>query len=44
MDIYNLANSVVITNKIAKPGDSIVVLTGTTDEISNSLRVLEVTE
>ena len=44
MDIYNLANSVVLTNKIAKPGDSIVVLTGTTDEISNSLRVLEVTE
>ena len=44
VDIYSMANSIVLTEKIAKPHDNIVVLTGTTDEISNSLRVLEVVE
>ena len=42
IDIFDLAVSVAKDNKIAKSGDNIIVITGSTDKISNVMRVCEI--
>lgn len=42
LDIFDLAVHVAKTTKTAKEGDQIIVLTGTTDKLSNVMRVCDV--
>lgn len=39
IDIFHLASTIAKEEKLAKPGDKIIVITGTTDEISNVMRI-----
>jgi len=42
VDIFHLATTIAQEEKIAKKGDKIIVITGTTDEISNVMRICTV--
>ena len=42
IDIFDLAVTVVKDAKIAKSGDNIIVLTGTTDQLNNVMKICEI--
>lgn len=42
IDIFDLANTIAKEVKVAKPGDLIIVTTGSTDQLNNVMKVCEV--